>query len=214
MGSDQKRAHLAQVALHMGDGRPADGHQAVARALARDLHESVVEPQTGALQGDQFRNPQPRGVEQFEDGAVAPAQQFVEIGSLHEPLHFLDAQKVGELALEFGRLQAGARVVPGHTLHQQKTVEALDRAQIAGQGGRTQAGVVEPVEQLRDVLLPDLIQRVDPLRHQVAQVPVQIASVRLDRVGRERSLLLDGGEKPVEGGRQTGGEGRVRSGVF
>jgi len=49
----------------------ADGHDAGLAALAEDARRAVGEIDIGKVQTHEFREPQPRGVEQLHDGLVA-----------------------------------------------------------------------------------------------------------------------------------------------
>jgi len=88
--ADQRRPAIPKVALQPGHGFVADRHEALLAPLPARRQEPALEVHVGHLECDKFRHAESRGVEHFDERAVAKAPRNLLIGLCEQPVHFLD----------------------------------------------------------------------------------------------------------------------------
>ena len=105
-------------------GELAEGDEALFVAFADHAHEAFLQVDVGDQQAAGLGDAQAAAVEDFEDGAVAEAGPAgVGVDGVEDGCDFLDGKDLGEVAAEFGRVDAVAGVVFSFALEDEPVEE-------------------------------------------------------------------------------------------
>jgi len=193
-GQDQL-ARLRQVELQPDLRLGAEGHQALASALAQHAQHGLVHAQLHGLQGHQFTHAQAAGIHQFEHRAVAPAQRCGRVGCGQQRLHLRFAEHLGHAQRLARRQQAQRGVGSEQMLAHGPAEVAPEHGQAAV--GRRRAGAGVAVGHIgQQVGLHAGRQR----PAQPGTVKRQVAPVSLQRQRRQAVLEPQGVDETVDRG--------------
>jgi hypothetical protein len=98
-----------QPGCHRLARKAADRHDTCLVAFAGDAHGVVARIDIAKIQARQFRKSQPRGIEEFQHGAVADGVRFAAL-DLQQPGHLVGVEGIGEPARHLWRGHVRARV--------------------------------------------------------------------------------------------------------
>ena len=94
----ERRPSRLQVARELERRLLAERDDALLAALAADVHDLAVEVDVAEVERDRLLAPQPRRVEELEQGAVAERQRRVAVDELEQLLDLGGLGRVGEPA--------------------------------------------------------------------------------------------------------------------
>ena len=107
----QRRPRFRQVARQPGGRLIADGHQPLLAALAAAGEIPAFEIHILLAQAHHLRDPQPRGVQQFDQRAIAHPSGLRRVGGLQQPVNLLHREELRQRFPGPRRLQIAGRVV-------------------------------------------------------------------------------------------------------
>jgi hypothetical protein len=88
-----------------------EGHDPLLGSFAHHPHESSAQIHVLDVDAHQLTEPQARGVEEFEDGPVAPTQRIATVRHLEEPRHLVFGQVRGQRLLTSRRDRQRRRII-------------------------------------------------------------------------------------------------------
>ena len=194
----ERRAAALEVDADGLDRRAADGHHALLRALAARAQDGLLHVEVGHLDPDRLRGPQPAGVHQLEQRAVAQRGGRGALRLGEQLRHLAAVQDLRQPAAAAGAADRGGRVGVAQALAPEVAVE---RAQAGGlavdRGGRRRRAAValgQLGEEVADVGGGG-DRRLGAAGLEEAPELEQVAAVRLERVARQAALELEVGEE-------------------
>ena len=135
----------------------AKGHDALLVALAANLHASGIEAEIADGKRGDFRDAQPAGIEQLENGAVAQGGGFglrmrgSHGGALEHLRDFGLGEGFGQNLPGLGRLDVDGGVVMNAAIEEKPFIKAAKTAQLARGGAGIDVVVAEMIEKRGDV---------------------------------------------------------------
>lgn len=103
----QRQPGFERLARGLADRQLAD-----LVALATHSHQAFLEVQPFEIEADQFREAQPGGIEQLQQGLVAAGDEVILHGTVEQLQGAVGVEGPGQLARTLRRAQAVGRVVP------------------------------------------------------------------------------------------------------
>ncbi len=103
----QRQPGFERLARGLADRQLAD-----LVALAAHSHQAFLEVQPFEIEADQFREAQPGGIEQLQQGLVAAGDEVILHGTVEQLQGAVGVEGPGQLARTLRRAQAVGRVVP------------------------------------------------------------------------------------------------------
>src|SRR5262249_41943514 len=119
------------IALERPERGTPHRHDALLAPLAEDAHRTALDVEAFPVESRELRHPQPRRVEQLEDGAIAPCEQRVVARHAEEPVDVVEAQVRGQRPAHLRRRDAGGGVVREPPRAGAEAEEAAHRGQLA-----------------------------------------------------------------------------------
>ena len=108
---EQQGANLFQVLAHDLAGVGGKGDDPFLVAFAEDAQMSGGQVAAGDRQVDQFRDPQPGGIEQMQHGVVAQCQRRGRCGPLEEGVDLGFTEHLGQALADLRRVDVGEGIV-------------------------------------------------------------------------------------------------------
>ena len=192
----QRRSSRLQVARELERGLLAEGHDALFTSLSADVHQLPIEVDVDEIERDRLLAPQPRRVEELEEGAVPEGERRVAVDELEQLVDLGALRGIGE---------APRTVWRERCLRDGRGAEReADTGTHCGEAPRDR-GRREPVPatpELGDPVGEDA--GVDSVECQCAALEVrreraEVGAVRALRCGREPAMLEEAVDRSVRG---------------
>ena len=134
-----------------------DRHDALLPPFAAKPDQAVAPVQVLHIHADQLAHAGARGIERFEDRAVAPGRQVVPFRKFHERVGVVLGQDPRQVLRLFGGADLGGGILPRQPFTRPEAEETSKRGQLPRQGGFLFLLPVQPRQ------IPTNRQRVDLL---------------------------------------------------
>ena len=175
----------------------SDRYDPVSSPLTGNLQKTLLVLDICASKRDQLRDSDPRGVQGLQHCAISQRSRIIALNSTDQANRLIDTERIRISSAHSGGRQSFRGVGGEESLLKKVIVESAQGGQVAGDGGRTQSGLVERLHQGRRMFCRQVCETSGTRLGGGGQITHKITAVGIESTLADL-LKLQVGEKSLQ----------------